>query len=269
MVEIGICSWTLGIKNLEQLMLKVKTLGLDGLHFCEELRNYNPKGVNEAAKKYGLKIFAIDPFYCSPKNVETATLENAISYYSSVIDFAVEANSPWVTLQGLSQWMMNCKSEKEKWKFLAEACKKLDAYAKLKKIKLVYEAVNRYESSMMNTALECRNFLEKLEHHEIGIILDSFHMNIEETDALRAIKETGTQLASYHISDSNRGGIGSGHIDFINQYGALKQINFVGPVIVEIVLPHLAPTTTPRNTKEWEELENEIKRSISVWRELN
>ena len=269
MLEIGISSWTLGIKDLEQLMLKVKTLGLDGLCFCEDIQSYSPKEVNGMAKKYGLKLFAIDPFYGSPRTAKEATLENAIDYYSKVIDFAVEANSPWVTLQGLPQWMVNCNSEKEKLSFLTNACKKLDAYAKLKKVKLVYKAVNRYESPMMNTALSCRSFLEKLEYHEIGIVLDSFHMNIEETDALRAIRETGPQLFSYCISDSNRGGIGSGHIDFISQYQVLQEIGFKGPVIIEIVLPHLAPTTTPRNNKEWEELENEIKRSVSVWRELN
>ena len=54
MLEIGISSWTLGIKDLEQLMLKVKTLGLDGLCFCEDIQSYSPKEVNDMVKKYGL-----------------------------------------------------------------------------------------------------------------------------------------------------------------------------------------------------------------------
>ena len=267
-MQLGTCSWTLGLKDLEQLMSKVKSLGLDGLHFCEKLTDYSPIDVKETAERYGLKIFAIDPFYAKPENSAKATLPYAISYYSEVIDFAVEANSPWVTLQALPKWTINCSSEAENYTFLAEACKKLDAYAKLKKVKLVYEAVNRYESSIMHTALECRNFLDQLEHHEIKIVLDSFHMNIEEADAVKAIQETGDQLASYHISDSNRGGIGSGHIDFIQHFKTLQSINFNGPVIIEVVLPHLAPSTPPRNSREWEQLDNEIKRSVSVWQEL-
>lgn len=268
MKEIGICSWTLGIRDLEQLMAKVKDLGLDGLHFCEDYRNYHATDVKEAAKDYGLKIFAIDPFNCAPQKRSHATLENTINYYSRVIDFAVEANSAWVTLQGLAQWTVNCEKENDKWIFLAEACKKLDAYAKLKKIKLVYKAVNRYESSMMHTALECKNFLDKLKYHEIKIGLDSFHMNIEEADPVKALWKTGKQLACYYISDSNRAGIGSGHVDFISHYQTLKEIDFNGPVIIEVVLPHLAPANTPRNYREREELDNEIKRSVSVWQEL-
>ena len=92
-MQLGTCSWTLGLKDLEQLMSKVKSLGLDGLHFCEKLTDYSPIDVKETAERYGLKIFAIDPFYAKPENSSEATLPNAISYYSEVIDFAVEANS--------------------------------------------------------------------------------------------------------------------------------------------------------------------------------
>ncbi|MBW2961089.1 sugar phosphate isomerase/epimerase family protein [Mesonia aestuariivivens] len=268
-MELGICSWTLGIKPIEQLMFTVKELGLDGLHFCEDFRKHESKVVKEAAKRYGLTIFAIDPHDCFPQQTSEATLAGAINFYSGVIDFAVNVNATWVTLQGLTNWTQNCKSEIEKNNFLTEAYKKLDSYAKLKKVKLAVKAVNRYESSMMNTALECLNFLQQLKNHNIGIILDSFHMNIEEFDAVRAIREVNNDLVSYQISDSNRGGIGSGHIDFIQHYQTLKEIGFEGPVIIEIVLPHLAPNSTPRNLKERQQLENEIKRSASVWKEIH
>lgn len=268
MNKLGISSWTLGIVDIAELMEKVKSLGLDGIQFSGDGRKYSAKELREAAKQFQLEIFAIDPFNCSPSNSEEANADSAIEFYKKIIDFAVEAHAPWVTLHGLPNWTVNCDNDQACWDMLIHCCKTLDAYAQLKKIKLTYECVNRYESKMIHTAEAGIQLIHDVGHTNFGLILDSFHMHIEEPDPVEALRKSKQILCSYHISDSNRAGIGRGQVDFVKHHEILQEINFDGPVIIEVVLPELAPTTTPRNALERERLDEEIRRSVRVWRNL-
>ena len=268
MNKLGICSWTLGISDIKVLMEKVKTLGLDGVQFSGDWRDYNAKEVRAAADLFDLEIFAIDPFNCEPPEPENANVSSAIEFYKNVIDFAVETNTPWVTLQGLPKWTNNCNTRQECWEMLVHCCKTLDAYAQLKKVKIAYECVNRYESSMIHTSEKANQLIAAVGHRNFGLILDSFHMHIEESDPAEALKNSKDILFSYHISDSNRSGIGRGQVDFVKHHSVLEDIGFEGPVMIEVVLPELVPRSTPKNDLERERLDEEIRRSVRVWRNL-
>jgi len=99
------------------------------------------------------------------------------------------------------------------------------------------------------------------------LILDSFHMNMEEPDPLVAISQC-TALAMYHISDSNRAGIDSGNINFSEQFAALAKRGYHAPVMLELVLPTLTPNTPPANEQQWQALEAEFATSMARWREF-
>lgn len=266
---LGICTWTLGIDEPEAMISKARELGLDGIQFCGTPSQYDAHELRALAHAQGMQIFAIDPFDCAPEDPTQATAEGAIAFYRQAIDFARDAGAPWVTLQGLSAWTQNCENENAAWERLVSCIRTLETYATSQDIRLVYEVVNRYEVPMIRTFDECMRLLSDVGSSRIGILLDSFHMNIDETDPCAVIRRCGSRLASYHISDSNRGGIGSGHIDYLAQHRALQDIGFDGPVMVEIVLPHLTPTTTPRNSEERSRLDEEIRRSVRIWRAMN
>jgi D-psicose/D-tagatose/L-ribulose 3-epimerase len=73
------------------------------------------------------------------------------------------------------------------------------------------------------------------------IILDAFHMNLEEEDPVQAILRCGNKLGIYQVADSNRKGIGLGHINFDRQIAALDTIKYSGPIVLEPAHPHQAP----------------------------
>ena len=79
---------------------------------------------------------------------------------------------------------------------------------------MVIEPLNRYEINFLNTIKEALEFLSSLGDDNIGILADSFHMNIEEANFYQSIIETGDRLWHFHIADSNRWAPGFGHIDF-------------------------------------------------------
>jgi sugar phosphate isomerase/epimerase len=106
-------------------------------------------------------------------------------------------------------------------------------YAQKKDVKLVLEAINRYESNYLNTAEQTAEFIGKVNSSIIGLHLDSFHMNIEEKSIVETIKKYSSYLFHLHFADSNRWAPGFGHINFAEILTALKEVNYDGYIGIE------------------------------------
>lgn len=114
------------------------------------------------------------------------------------------------------------------------------------------EAVNRFEQFIMNTAGEGVAFAERVGSPNCKILLDTFHMNIEEDSLRGSIIEAGDWLGHFHLGESNRRPPGQGRIPWPEIFRALHEINYQGAVVME---PFLLPG-------------GEVGRDISVYRDL-
>jgi D-psicose/D-tagatose/L-ribulose 3-epimerase len=110
---------------------------------------------------------------------------------------------------------------------------RLSDYAADKGINVNLEVVNRYETNIMNTGKEGLKFLESVNRPNAYLHLDTYHMNIEEDGMAAAVLEAGDALGYVHIGESHRGYLGSGNVDFDTFFGALKKINYKGPITFE------------------------------------
>lgn len=99
-------------------------------------------------------------------------------------------------------------------------------------IRVSVEVTNRYESNVLNTARQARHYVDGLSP-DIGVHLDSYHMNIEESGMFAPILETADQLNYVHIGESHRGYLGTGSVDFDSLFAALHHIGYDGPVVFE------------------------------------
>ena len=89
--------------------------------------------------------------------------------------------------------------------------------------------VNRFEQYLLNTAAEGVAFVKRLESPNAKVLLDTFHMNIEEDDLVKAILDTGDLLGHFHVGERNRMPPGSTHsLPWEDMAAALKQINYQG-----------------------------------------
>lgn len=261
----GTCSWILGMEDVADITATVKHLGLDGFQFHGDHRSHDPIELRQCAQAHGLTLFAIDPSRCAPQDGEQASPAAGQTYYRGVIDFAKACGCGHVTVHGLGFWCAGDPSRSDALEHLVSALSSLCDYAAGKGVELHWEPCNRYEIPMVRTCTQARELLAKVAQPNLHLILDSFHMNIEEHDAIKQIAQSVQYTSIYHISDSNRGGIGSGHIDFRGHHRALSEGGFHGPVMLEIVLPWLAPKTAPASDTEWRSLEAECARSIDAW----
>ncbi|HSV31142.1 MAG TPA: 5-keto-L-gluconate epimerase [Atribacteraceae bacterium] len=104
-------------------------------------------------------------------------------------------------------------------------------------VSLVLEPLNRYETNFLNTLEEAAICIEALGVNNLGILADTFHMNIEEVNMAASLERHGCLVSHVHIADSNRRAPGMGHLDFRPVYDVLGNLGYNGYYSAEIV-PH-------------------------------
>ncbi|MCK5462103.1 MAG: sugar phosphate isomerase/epimerase [Bacteroidales bacterium] len=109
-------------------------------------------------------------------------------------------------------------------------------------VNLVVEPINRYETDIINTVGSGIELMEKVNMKNVGLLLDTFHMNIEEPSIVESILAAREHMFHFHVADSNRWYPGAGHIDFGEVLNTLSQVNYQGFVTAEI-LPLPEPDT--------------------------
>ena len=129
----------------------------------------------------------------------------------------------------------------------ARALAEVAEHAAAAGIPVSLEIVNRYESNLINTARDALTHLELIGHPNVHLHLDTYHMNIEESDMASPVLEAGDALRYVHIGESHRGYLGTGSVDFGTFYRALQRIGYSGPIVFEsfssaVVSPALSNT---------------------------
>ena len=120
-------------------------------------------------------------------------------------------------------------------KALVESLRECAAYDNEARIAL--EPLNRYESRLVNTAVEALSIVNRVGAENLGLLLDTFHANIEERDIGQAFRDAGDRLFHVHLADSNRWSPGYGHLPFDQVWTALAAIDYGGGLVVE-AFPH-------------------------------
>ncbi|MGW8249752.1 MAG: D-psicose 3-epimerase [Anaerolineales bacterium] len=115
------------------------------------------------------------------------------------------------------------------------------------------EVVNRFEQFLINTVDEALDYVEAVGSPNARVMLDTFHMNIEEDFCGEAILKAGDRLGHFHIGENNRMPPGYGHIPWTEIAAALRKVGYQGDVVME---PFLMPG-------------GQIGRDIKVFRDLS
>mgnify|MGYP002639838471 FL=1 len=133
-----------------------------------------------------------------------------------------------------------------------KSMKELVKVAEDNNVILNVEVINRFEQFLLNTCSEAVNYVEEINSPYCGILLDTFHMNIEEDSIGDAILTAGNHLKSMHIGETNRKPPGLGRMPWNEIKIALDKIGYQGSIVME-------PFVNPGG---------KVGRDISVWREL-
>lgn len=149
-------------------------------------------------------------------------------------------------------WQQSAIDRARDLDLLTATLRELAVYAGDHGVTLCLEPLNRFETSFVNLASQANEIIDRVDHPNLGVMLDTFHMNVEEKNIGDAIRKTGKRLKHFHSCENDRGAPGTGHVPWHSVAQALKEIHYGGPVVIESFTPKV----------------KSIARAAAIWREF-
>jgi sugar phosphate isomerase/epimerase len=130
--------------------------------------------------------------------------------------------------------------------WVVEALRACCAAARPHGVRIALEPICRYETTLVNNAGQGMELLARIGADNMGLLLDTFHMNIEDAVIEEAIRLCGDRIFHFHVADSNRWYPGAGHLDFESILAALYATGYHGYVSGEFMPLPDADTSAQR-----------------------
>ena len=128
-------------------------------------------------------------------------------------------------------------------------------------VTLGLEAINRFETDLVNTSREAVAMARASGSKRVGVLLDTFHLNIEEKDIHAAIVNAADNLVHFHVSDNDRGVPGSGHVPWDSVKDALNQIQYDSWIVAEMFV--IAGNPASKDLNIWRNIEPEATQAAA------
>jgi D-psicose/D-tagatose/L-ribulose 3-epimerase len=133
--------------------------------------------------------------------------------------------------------MVSPGQRKIEWDLAVRNLRKVCAMAESRGLQIAIEPLNRFESDMINTVEDVKRLINDINHPAAKIMVDGFHMNIDEKNIEEAIVSAGDQLIHVQVSENYRGTPGTGQTRWDDYKKALEKINYTGTVTIESFTP--------------------------------
>lgn len=236
--------------DLCENILEIAELGFGAVELAvRDPSAIDKRAINDALKRHGLAVAAIGTGQAygqeglSFADPDPMIRRRAVDRIKRQMDFAKEIGCPQVII-GLIRGVAGKRED------LGEAlahfieCMHECADHDLD-VALTVEPINRYETDLLNDVGSVCQAIDRINRPNVKMLVDTFHMNIEEVDLVKSIERASPYLAHVHVADSNRWAPGCGHIDFGPVIDVLRRLDYRGAVSAEI-LPKPSPCESVR-----------------------
>ena len=231
---------------------KIARWGYDGVELAiRDPALVDPEELAQAAASHGLEVPAIGTGQAwgeeglSFTDPDPAVRAAALARARSHIPFAARTGA--VVIIGLLRGILKPGvSPRQAMDWLVDALQECCAAARSHGVRFALEPLNRYETPLVNTAAEGLDLLDRVGADNLGLLLDTFHMNIEEPAIEESIRACGDRIFHFHVADSNRWHPGAGHLDFHSILETLLATGYGGYVSGEFMPVPDADTAAQR-----------------------
>ncbi|OYX28813.1 MAG: sugar phosphate isomerase [Flavobacteriales bacterium 32-35-8] len=243
-IKFGASTWLwespFTTQSIETLFPKIAQLGFDVVEIAvEDPALIDVKKVKTALTNYGLETVICGAFGNSRDltNESKQVQQNGLAYIESCLDICAELGvsffaGPMYSAVGKAR-MLKPDQRKAEWDLAVNNLQKVCAMAGARRLNIALEPLNRFESDLVNTAADVMRMVKDINHPSAHVILDSFHMSIEERDVEQAIKSVGDKLIHLQVSENYRGAPGSGQTPWDAYKRGLEAIGYKGIVSIE------------------------------------
>lgn len=250
------------------------SLGFSGVELsCASPDECEPRFCRSRCRELGLEVTAIATgrinydLGASLADRDPAVRDAAVAMLMALIRLAGELDCPYVIIGGVigNEPGASARAHEELeetiastiWRSLLPVCRQAG-------VTLLLEPINRYERMGLNTVPSLLRLLGRVgEPRSLGLLLDTFHMNLEEVEPGSSVRAAGEWLKYVHVADSNRLVPGMGHFDFAALLRVLTTVGFDGPITLE-ALPFPDDRTAMEVAARWWANMHTQSRSSSV-----
>ena len=221
------------------LIAQARSLGAEVVEIAmEDDAVVDPKVLRRAIEDEGMECSIVGPYGTDRdlSSEDAAVRRRGMDYAKRMIGVSAEVGSSIFTgpVAGVfGKEMLSSAARRSRLQYAAECLQQLGEHAGDAGVRLGIEALNRYEANLINTAQQACELVDLTNHPAVGVHLDTFHMNIEETSPGDAIRTAGDKLLHFHAADNHRGTPGEGTFQWQETGAALKEIDYQGYVIIE------------------------------------
>lgn len=259
-IKLGLSTFVLASPFSDEdlgVMEKVRGYGYDQIEVCiEDPSVLSAAKVARAAGDCGLEVLVCGAFG-SNRDVSAEEPERrrgGLEYLRHCVEFAAAVGSPWVSgpmyaTTGQAR-LLEPEQRAAQWNRAVDSLQQVASDAAASGVSLAIEPLNRFETDLVNTVEQGVRLCFDIAAPNVGLMLDTFHMNIEERDLPTSIRAAGDKVFHFQASENDRGTPGAGHTDWAGVVAALRDIDYPGSVVVESFLPTM----------------KEIARAVSLWR---
>jgi sugar phosphate isomerase/epimerase len=182
------------------------------------------------------------------------TAQAAEARLRAIIDFGAEFGEGVMINIGRVRGRIDPEKPQESWDVAVEAFQALSDYAAPKGVRLILEPVNHYEVNFILSTQDGLAFARDVNRPNFGLMLDTYHMNIEDQNIHASFREARKYCWHVHVADNNRKWPGNAHIDFPSIVATLRDLGYTGYLSAEIYPwpdPDTAGIETIRYMRRW------------------
>lgn len=262
-VKFGVSTWLwtspFDTAAARELFPRIAGMGYDAVEIAvEEVALIDVQEVKALLQANGLKAVVCGAFGAARDltHENPAVQQNCLQYIENCLDLCAAWGTgffagPMYSAVGKAR-MLPPDERKREWERAVTNLRKVCGLAAARGVQIALEPLNRFESDLVNRAADVMRLIRDIGHPAAKVVLDGFHMSIEEPDLEQAIRETGDQLIHVQVSENYRGIPGTGQARWDALYRGLQAVNYRGTVSIE--------SFTPNN--------KELAEAVCIWQPL-
>jgi D-psicose/D-tagatose/L-ribulose 3-epimerase len=243
-ITYGVSTWLwispFSTSSIEPLFSKISALGFDVVEIAVE----DPDLIDIEAVKKGLEKYNLKAVICGAfgptrdlTHEDPAVHQNCFNYIAKCLDFCVAVGNnffsgPMYSAVGKAR-LLSPEKRKLEWDLAARNLRTVCEMAAERGLKIALEPLNRFESDLVNNVDDVIRLIDAINHPAAGIMIDGFHMNIEERDIESAIIKAGSKLLHVQVSENYRGTPGTGQTRWDAYRNGLAAAGYKGVVSIE------------------------------------
>ena len=228
------------------LFPKIKEMGYDVVEIPVE----DPSLIEVKALGMALKDHGLRPVICGAFGPTRDLTHEDPSYHKTSFDYIQQCfdisselgagfvAGPMYSAVGKAR-LLPPDQKKAEWELAVTNLRKVCEMAQASGQRIALEALNRFETDLINTSEELMQLIRDINHPAAGVLLDGFHMSIEEPDLEKAITQVGDKLLHVQVSENYRGTPGTGQTNWEAFRTGLEKVDYKGVVSIESFTPEI------------------------------